>query len=44
MTPAARLQAVLEILERIAVSPIPMDLTVGDYMRHRRYIGAKDRA
>jgi 16S rRNA (cytosine967-C5)-methyltransferase len=44
MTPAARLQATLDILERIESARIPMDGTVGDYMRHRKYIGAKDRA
>lgn len=44
MTPAARLKAVLDIQDRINSSRIPMDLTVGDYMRNRRYIGAKDRA
>ncbi len=44
MTPAARIKAVLDILDRIASSRIPMDLTVGDYMRNRRYIGSKDRA
>jgi len=41
---SARMKAVLEILERTAKSPIPMDLTIGDYMRQRRYIGSKDRA
>lgn len=44
MNPAARLNAVLEILEKIQSSNIPMDGTVGDYMRYRRYIGSKDRA
>lgn len=44
MTPAARIKAVLDIQERINSSRIPMDLTVGDYMRNRRYIGSKDRA
>lgn len=44
MTPAARINAVLEILTRVSASRIPMDGTVGDYMRHRRYIGSKDRA
>lgn len=44
MTPAARIQSVLEILERIEKSPIPMDLTIGDYMRNRRFIGSKDRS
>ncbi len=41
---SARMKAVLEVLERIAKSPVPMDLTIGDYMRNRRYIGSKDRA
>jgi len=44
MIPSARAQAVLDILERIQSSRVPMDLTIGDYMRHRRYIGSKDRA
>lgn len=44
MTPSARIQATLEILGRLETSPIPMDLTIGDYMRSRRYIGSKDRA
>jgi 16S rRNA (cytosine967-C5)-methyltransferase len=44
MNPAARLKAVIDILDRIGTSRIPMDLTVGDYMRNRRYIGSKDRA
>ncbi len=44
MIPAARIQAVIELLEKIAASRIPMDSTVGDYMRFRKYIGSKDRA
>ncbi len=44
MTPSARIQATLEILERLDISPVPMDTTIGDYMRQRRYIGSKDRA
>ncbi len=44
MTPAARLQAAIDILEKLNASPVPMDATVGDYMRYRRYIGSKDRA
>jgi 16S rRNA (cytosine967-C5)-methyltransferase len=45
MTPAARIQASIEILEKVAASErIPMDGIVGDYMRSRRYIGSKDRA
>jgi 16S rRNA (cytosine967-C5)-methyltransferase len=44
MTPAARIEASIELLGHIAGSPVPMDATVGDYMRARRYIGARDRA
>jgi 16S rRNA (cytosine967-C5)-methyltransferase len=44
MTPAARIKATIELLGHIATSPVPMDTTVGDYMRSRRYIGARDRA
>jgi len=44
MTPAARIKTITEILEKISISKVPMDSTVGDYMRRRRYIGSKDRA
>ena len=44
MTPSARICAVLDLLESIEKASIPMDLTIGDYMRSRRYIGSKDRA
>jgi 16S rRNA (cytosine967-C5)-methyltransferase len=44
MNPASRLQATIDVLEKSAASRIPLDATVGDYMRARRYIGAKDRA
>jgi 16S rRNA (cytosine967-C5)-methyltransferase len=44
MRPASRIQAVIEIYERIAAAKIPMDGVVGDYMRQRRYIGSKDRS
>ncbi|MCK5285131.1 MAG: RsmB/NOP family class I SAM-dependent RNA methyltransferase [Alphaproteobacteria bacterium] len=45
MKPQARIQATIEILERIDEQHrIPMDGVVGDYMRNRRYIGSKDRA
>lgn len=44
MTPSARLAAMIELVERITASRVPMDTTIGDYMRPRRYIGAKDRA
>ncbi len=43
MTPAARLQAVIEMLEAVAATPRPADGTIGSYFRARRYIGAKDR-
>ncbi len=45
MKPQARIQATIDILERIkANTRIPMDGVVGDYMRQRRYIGSKDRS
>lgn len=44
MLPAARLKAVIDLLELTGSARIPMDATVGDYMRNRRYIGSKDRA
>ncbi len=43
MTPAARIQATIDLLERISKAKIPMDATCGDYFRVRRYIGSKDR-
>lgn len=43
MTPAARIKATLEIFERMENSKVPMDSSVGDYMRFRKYIGSKDR-
>lgn len=44
MKPQARIQATIDVLEKLETSRIPMDSVVGDYMRHRRYIGSKDRA
>ena len=44
MKQASRIQGVIEILQRIGVSKIPMDNTIRDYMHGRRYIGSKDRA
>lgn len=44
MLPSARITATIELLEKTAASRIPMDSATGDYMRHRRYIGSKDRA
>ncbi len=43
MKPASRIQATIEILERDQNIRVPLDSCVGDYMRHRRYIGSKDR-
>lgn len=44
MKPASRIQATIEILESEQLKRVPLDATVGDYMRNRRYIGAKDRS
>jgi 16S rRNA (cytosine967-C5)-methyltransferase len=44
MKPSARIQATIDILAGLAASRVPMDSTIGDYMRARRYIGSKDRA
>ena len=44
MKPSARMAACLEIFGNVIAARIPMDLTIGDYMRPRRYVGAKDRA
>ena len=45
MKPAARIQATIDVLEKVAENTrVPMDSVIGDYMRVRRYIGSKDRA
>ncbi len=44
MKPQARIQATIDIFEKLPESRVPLDGVVGDYMRHRRYIGSKDRA
>jgi 16S rRNA (cytosine967-C5)-methyltransferase len=44
MKPQARIQATIDIFERLYGSRVPLDTVVGDYMRQRRYIGSKDRA
>src|SRR5690242_1669795 len=44
MKHSARAQAVIELLQKIGDSRVPMDATTGDYMRARRYIGSGDRA
>ncbi len=43
MTPAARLQAVIDLLTEIEATPRPADAVMSVYFRTRRYIGAKDR-
>lgn len=44
MTPAARVAATIELLDRITESGRPADGTVAAFFRSRRYIGSKDRA
>lgn len=43
MRDGARIQTVIDILERMRDSRIPMDNTIRDYLHHKRYIGSKDR-
>ncbi len=43
MKPASRINATIEILESTQRARVPLNKCVGDYMRPRRYIGAKDR-
>ncbi len=43
MTPAARLQAVIELLELIETQDAPADGVLTHYFRKRRYAGSKDR-
>ncbi len=44
MTPSARIQSAIHVIERIMSSKVPMDSVCGDFFRTRRYIGSKDRA
>src|SRR5437016_11457034 len=44
MTPAARVQAAIEILEALEETNKPADRFLRDWFRARRYAGAKDRA
>ena len=44
MIPAARIQAVIELLEDITEASFPADRTVSFYFRERRFIGSHDRA
>lgn len=43
MTPAARIQAAIELLEQIETTNRPADQVASFYFKGRRYIGAKDR-
>jgi 16S rRNA (cytosine967-C5)-methyltransferase len=44
VTPGARIAAAIDILAAIEEDGRPADDIAADYFRHRRYIGAKDRA
>ena len=44
MTPAARLQGAIDILEALTRSDQPLDRLLRDWFRVRRYAGSKDRA
>ena len=43
MTPGARIQAVIELLDLIADSETPADRLLSKFFRIRRYAGSKDR-
>ncbi|MDF2764984.1 MAG: putative tRNA and rRNA cytosine-C5-methylase [Rhodospirillales bacterium] len=43
MTPAARIQAAIELIDLILASDAPADASVAAYLRERRYIGSGDR-
>ncbi len=43
MTPAARIQAVIDLLTEVLNTPRPADGVASSYFRSRRYIGSKDR-
>ena len=43
MKKAARTATCIELINAIENARVPMDLVIGDFMRPRRYIGAKDR-
>jgi 16S rRNA (cytosine967-C5)-methyltransferase len=44
LTPGAQVAAAIDILTEINAGDRPADDVAADYFRHRRYIGAKDRA
>lgn len=43
MTPAARIEAVIELLAEVMETPRPADALTSAYFRTRRFIGSKDR-
>ncbi|MBW7851706.1 MAG: RsmB/NOP family class I SAM-dependent RNA methyltransferase [Rhodospirillales bacterium] len=43
MTPAARLQAVIDVLEAVAATDRPADGVIGAWFKERRFVGSKDR-
>src|SRR5215208_131629 len=43
MTPAARIQAAIELIDLILAGDAPADGSVAAYLRERRYIGSSDR-
>ncbi len=43
MTPAARIEAAIDLIGRIEAEPVPAERVITPYMRARRYIGSKDR-
>src|SRR5215467_8204035 len=44
MTPAARIQAAIEILEALGKTAMPADRLLRDWFRARHFMGSKDRA
>lgn len=44
MKQGARIESAIDITRRISMSHIPMDNTLRDYLKFKRYIGSKDRA
>lgn len=44
MTPGARLQAAIELLDEVERTPRPADAVISAYFRNRRFIGSKDRS
>jgi 16S rRNA (cytosine967-C5)-methyltransferase len=44
MTPSARIQAAIEILDALESTAMPADRFIRDWFRRRRYAGSKDRA